>query len=209
MQDAPIGGWARQASFSVEMLAPLHDLNVRFLDLIASRPQDRRICGAGDPLQEAPRRVAPMSAAQRAAAARCPYSLFDLRFNDEAHWHERLRGAGPWHIADAAAADTAVQDLESFVRLALFYAWHVASTSRHAARVLLGMSERTAGEFRAATLACLPALVESEARNLTARFCGCNVYWSALVSAAARTDAGRLRKVQLFGLQLAAASLLP
>ena len=209
MQEAFNGGWVRQASFTVEMLAPLHDLNVRFLDLIASRPADWRVCGAADPLHGSLRRVAPMSAAQRAAAAQCPYSLFDLRFNDEAHWHERLRGAGPWHIADEAAADTAVQDTENFVRLALFYAWHVASTSRHAARVLLGMSERTAGEFRATTLACLPALAESEARNLTARFWDCSVYWSALVAAAARTDACRLRKIQLFGLQLAAASLLP
>ena len=36
-----------------------------------------------------------------------------------------------------------------------------------------------------------------------------NAYWSALVCAASRTDAARLRKVQLFGLQLAAAARLP
>ncbi|HEX4152697.1 MAG TPA: hypothetical protein VHY75_10880 [Steroidobacteraceae bacterium] len=208
MQEAFLGGWARQASFSVEVLAPLYDLNLRFLDLLASRGA-RRIRGSEDLPAGTWERVAPMSAPQRAAAAQCPYALFDLRFNDETHWKARLCGAGQWRIADESAEDGASQDAANFVRLALFYAWHVASTGRHAVRLLLGMSELTAGAFRASTLACLPSLVASETANLTARFCNCGVYWSALMSAAARRDAHRLRKVQLFGLQLAAASLLP
>jgi hypothetical protein len=207
MQGARMGGWARQASFSVEMLAPLFDLNVRFLDLAAARTDGWLIRGADLP-SGAPERFAPMSASQRAAAGQCPYALFDLRFADDAHWHARLCGTGRWQIADEPSAASG-QDTANFVRLALFYAWHVASTSRPAARLLLGMSESTAGAFRAATLACLPALVASETVNLTARFPDCGAYWSALVSAAARRDPQGLRKIQLFGLQLAAAALLP
>ena len=70
-------------------------------------------------------------------------------------------------------------------------------------------SERTAIAFRATTLNCLPTLVASEATNLSARFLNSGAYWSALVSAAVRRDENKLRKVQLFGLQLAAAALLP
>ena len=209
MQEARIGGWARQASFSFEMLAPLYDLNVRFLDLVGSRIDGWRIRGVPDLPPDAAERVAPMSASQRAAAAQCPYALFDVRFGDEAHWHARLGGTGRWQIADEAAADDSGQDTANFVRLALFYAWHVATTSRPAARLLFGMSESTAGAFRATALACLPALVASETANLTARFRTCDAYWSALVSAAVRRDPHRLRKIQLFGLQLAAAALLP
>ena len=205
MQDALIGGWARWAGFSAQTLAPLYDLNAKFLDILVAHAGGWGTGGAPLLPEGASERVRPLSATQRAAAAHCPYALFDLRFQDEAHWHARLRGAGDWRVSDGSAEE----DTANFVRLALFYAWHVAATSRYAARLLLGMSERTAAAFRAATLNCLPALATSEAATLTARFGDCGAYWSALVGAAARSDGHRLRRVQLFGLQLAAASLLP
>jgi hypothetical protein len=205
MQEALIGGWSRQPSFSVEVLAPLHDLNTRFLDLLGERAGGFGPCGALALPAGASERLAPMTALQKAAAAHCPYALFDLRFHDEDHWQARLQGAERWRVADDGAQD----DTANFVRLALFYAWHVANTSRYAARLLLGMSERTAGAFRATTFPCLPALVTGETANLSARFQDCGAFWSALVSAAVRRDERHLRKIQLFGLQLAAAALLP
>jgi hypothetical protein len=187
------------------MLAPLHGLNLRFLDLVGARAGGWRTCGALDLPAGAAERLAPMTPLQKAAAAHCPYALFDLRFHDEAHWNARLQGVAQWRIEDEGAGE----DVANFVRLALFYAWHVASTTRHAARLLLGMSERTAGAFRATTLECLPALVASETSNLSARFLESGAYWSALVSAAVCRDEHHLRKIQLFGLQLAAAAQMP
>jgi hypothetical protein len=205
MQEALIGGWSRQTSFSVEMLAPLHDLNLRFLDLVGAHAGGWRTSAALGLPGGASERVAPMSAAQRAAAAHCPYALFDLRFHDDAHWQARLHGAAQWRVADEGTEE----DTANFVRLALFYAWHVANTTRYAAQLLLGMSERTASSFRSTPLNCLPTLVASETGNLSARFLNCGVYWSALVGAAVRRDDHKLRRIQLFGLQLAAAARLP
>lgn len=207
MRDA-IGGWARQGSFSSEALAPLHDLNWRFLDLLASPPGGWRGRCDPDGTERASRWVAPMSAAERAAAAQCPYALFDLRFEDESYWRVRLGTAGQWRIADQPAGEEPAKDMAGFVRLALFYAWHVSSTSRNTARLLLGMSENTAGAFRSAALASLTALAAGETANLGARFWNCGAYWNALIGAAARNDERGLRRIQLFGLQLAAASLL-
>jgi len=206
MRDAIIGNWARQPHFSVEMLESLHDLNHRFLDLIGARDGDWRLPGRLKLPGNVPHQVAPLSAAQRAAAAMCPYALFDLRFDDDEHWCAILRKAGGWRVADEAMVEA---DTADFVRLALFYAWHVASTTKLAARLILGMNEHTVTAFRGVTLNCLPALVASEADNLSARWCTSDAYWSALMCAASRTDALRLRKVQLFGLQLAAAARLP
>ncbi len=201
MQDAFIG--AHQADFSSQMLASLRDLNRRFLDLAA-------VHGAGSgPLklpQEPAAQLARLSAAQRAAAAECPYALFDLRFDDHAHWRSRLGEAGPWGVADEPAIE---RDIAGFVGVALFYAWHVAATPRPGAQLWLGMAEPTAAAFRGVSLNCLPALVASEAANLSARWCTSAFYWSALARAAARDDSKGLRKVQLFGLQLGAACLLP
>lgn len=201
MQDAFI--WARQANFPSQLLGSLRDLNRRFLDLAAAHGP------AGGPLklpQEPAAHLARLSAAQRAAAAECPYALFDLRFDDHTHWRSRLAGAGPWCVADEPAVDP---EIAGFVGVALFYAWHVASTPRFGAQLWLGMAESTAAAFRGVSLHCLPALVAGEAANLSARWCTSAFYWRALACAALRDDARRLRKVQLFGLQLGAACLLP
>jgi hypothetical protein len=204
MQDALFGSWARRSHFAG--LAPLHDLNHRFLDLVGSRAGGFRQRDNLRLPEEAAARVTPLTTAQRAAAASCPYALFDLRFHDDDHWRSRLGLAGEWRVADEGAVE---RDIADFVRLALFYAWHIATTTRLAAQLILGMNEHTVAAFRGVTLNCLPALVASEAANLTARWSDSDVYWPALLYAASRADVTRLRRIQLFGLQLAAASRLP
>jgi 5-carboxymethyl-2-hydroxymuconate isomerase len=204
MQDVFFESRAGRPHFAGELLAPLHDLNHRFLDLVVSRAGDWRQPDGLRLPGEATARVAPLTAAQRAAAASCPYALFDLRFHDDEHWRSRFEMSDQWRVAEQLEQDTAV-----FVRLALFYAWHVAATTRLTARLLLGMTEHTAAAFRGLTLNGLVALAASESVNLTARWSESDVYWCALVGAAAHKDAARLRRIQLFGLQLAAASQLP
>jgi hypothetical protein len=195
MQDAFVGNWAQESHLSAEILGSLRDLNHRFLDLAATRTADW-VSG----------RVAPLSAAQRAAAAGCPYALFDLRFQDEEHWRLRLQSSGGWRVADESVVD---DETVNFVRLALFYAWHVASSAGLKAQLLLGMNGTTAAAFRRITVNQLPALVATEAVYLSARWSGCTAYWSALTAAASRADPAALRRVQLYGLQLAAAARLP
>jgi hypothetical protein len=205
MQEAFASSWAPQPGFSVEGLGSLHELNHQFLDLAGARTGDWRRPRALELPGEMSKQIAPLSAAQRAAAANCPYALFDLRFQDDEHWQAALSRAGQWRVADEAVSD---DEMVNFVRLVLFYAWHVAATTKLAAQLLLGMNEHTARAFRSATLDCLPALGASEAVNLTARWGTSEAYWRALVRAASRPDPVRLRKVQLFGLQLAAAARL-
>jgi hypothetical protein len=199
MQDAFL--WARQASFSAQTLASLHELNHRFLDLAAAHSES---CGDLKMSKETAAPIASLPQEARAAAAACPYALFDLRFYDDAHWRVRLGES--WRIADAPAV---ADDVAAFTPLALFYAWHLASTPRLGAQLCLGMAESTAAAFRAASLDRLPALAASEAVHLSARWSTSTFYWTALASAAARGDPRRLRRVQLFGLQLGAARLLP
>ena len=199
MQDAFL--WTRQASFAAHTLAALRELNRRFLDLAAVHSESP--CDLKMP-QETAAPIASLSAEARAAAADCPYALFDLRFHDDAHWRARLGES--WRIADEAEV---AADVTAFTSLALFYAWHLAWTPKLGAQLWLGMPESTAAAFRATSLDRLPALAASEAVNLSARWSTSTFYWRALTSAAARGDPRRLRRVQLFGLQLGAARLLP
>jgi hypothetical protein len=206
MQEAVVGSWAQESNFlSAAILKSMRDLNHRFLDLAAARTGDWAACAGGSTLRLAGQ-VAPLSAAQRAAAAGCPYALFDLRFQDDAHWRSRLRNLGGWRVADESVAD---DDTVSFVRLALFYAWHVASGTRMAPRLLLGMNDSTATAFCRITVNQLPELVATESSSLSARWSDCTAFWSALTGAASRADPAALRRVQLYGLQLAVAARLP
>jgi hypothetical protein len=202
MQDAHVGSWLREAHVSAEIQGSVRDLNHRFLDLVVGRPGGWSIPGRG--LSAAvSARIAPLSAAQMSAAANCPYALFDLRFHDDGYWRARLRAAGG--VAESVAADAGTVE---FARLALFFAWHVASTARLAAQLLFGMHEDTAAAFREATIDRLPSLAETEAGHLTARWNDCTAYWSALTEAASRQNPASLRRIQLYGLQLAAAARL-
>ena len=198
MQEAFVGDWAPESHLSNGALRSLHDLNHRFLDLIASGRIERCASMAAH--------VAPLSPAQRAALAHCPYALFDLSFADDRHWQVRLQSGERWNVADEASAD---REIASFVHVALFYAWHVAAGASLAAQLLLGMNDQTTAAFRRITVNMLPALVASEAPNLTARWGQCTAYWSALTDAASRSESAPLRRIQLSGLQLAAAARLP
>jgi hypothetical protein len=197
--------WTEESHVSVQQLNSLRGLNHRFLDLAGALGDDWAGAGGGVSAALA-RQLAPLSGAQRAAAADCPYALFDLRFEDDSHWTGRLQNSGTWRVADELNVGT---DTGNFVRLALFYAWHLASGAGLAAQLLLGMHHETAQAFRRINVNSLPALALTEVVNLTPRWSGCSAYWSALISAASRPDPGALRKVQLYGLQLAAAARLP
>jgi hypothetical protein len=205
MQDAHVRSWARESHVSAEMLESVRKLNHRFLDLIGMQPTDwsssRRV---GLPA-EVSGQVAPLSALQKKAAADCPYALFDLRFHDDDYWQTRLRSTPHWHVSERASAD---EDTLDFVRLALFFAWHVASTGKLAPQLLLGMNEVTTTAFRAATIDCILALAETEFVHLTARWNNYPTYWSALTGAASLPNPAELRRIQLYGLQLAAATRL-
>ncbi len=210
MQDAQVVSWARETQVSAEMLESVRGLNSRFLDLAAAQSGSQSSGQWNSSIHvglsaDVSAQIAPLSAAQKAAAASCPYALFDLRFRDDRHWRTRFGHGGRWSVADEAPVHANTLD---FVRLALFFAWHVASAGKVAPQLLLGMHEGTVAAFRAATIDCLPALAETEAVHLTARWNDCPAYWGALADAAARPNPAGLRKIQLYGLQLAAAARL-
>jgi len=206
MQEAIASRETRESHVSVEMRASLRDLNHRFFDLMAARTQEWTASASDGWLPTLAGKVAPLSRAQRAAAAACPYALFNLRFEDEAYWRLRLQNVAPCRVEDELIIG---DDTANFARLALFFAWHVAASAGLAAQLLLGMNGSTGAALRRLTVNDLPALVMTEAPNLRARWSECGAFWSALTAAAGRDDSAALRRVQLYGLQLTAAARLP
>ena len=107
MQEGHGGNWAREPHLTPEQLSSVHGLNQRFLDL-AGADSDQwdaaRAPGGGLMLAAGlAQQLAPLSRTQRAAVARCPYALFDLRFEDETYWKSRLTQTVQFWVADGPA----------------------------------------------------------------------------------------------------------
>ncbi len=190
MRPAMVSRWTREPLLSAEMTRNLRDLNAAFLEL--------------DGIVAPP--LASLTPSQRAVLANCPFALFDLRFHDHDHWRRHLRGAAGCCVAETPAAE---QRVVAFVRIALFYAWHLATTARHEASLLFGIPELTADVFAEAGPAQLMSIAAVQAVNLATRWSHCDAYWGSLADAAERADPANLRRVQLSGLQLVAAARLP
>jgi hypothetical protein len=200
MQQLAVGTWVPHQHLSGEHLHSLRDLNLRFLNLLGNTAWS----AGRNPA--AAKKLAALPELQRAAAANCPYALFDVRFEDETFWASRLTSVQPWHVADEQTMD---QSSVEFVRSALFYAWHICAATDRAAQLQLGMSQTTAEAFKRAAMDGLSRLALSEASNLTPRWQSCDSFWNALAKAAAGGNATALRRVQLYGFQLTAAARLP
>ena len=177
-----------------DVLVSLRELNLRFLGLWPR-------CAGDTPLV----RLAGLEAGQRAAAADCPYALFDVRFADAAHWSARLGAPLAWEVAEPSAADP---EALAFVRLALFYVWHVTTTAPLRAQLLLGMPGELVAQFARQTVDRLPSLAAHEVAELRPRWHGCDAYWSALLAGAQRPGSAALRRAQLRGIQYTAAQRL-
>ena len=196
----------QDAILSPQLLRSLGELNRRFLDLAGAGANP----GVSEWHLRVPAelalRIARLTQDRRAAVATCPYALFDMRFCDEAHWHSALQAGARWRVNDISPADAGTAE---FVQLALFYCWHLATSSPRSATLILGMSERTARSLASVTLDKLPGLFESQRHHLSLRWAGCRSFWLALTGAASVPESRNLRRTQLFGLQVAAAARLP
>jgi hypothetical protein len=192
------GAYATQAVLDPGTLAAIREANVSFLGLIARR----QAAAPAEPAFGLPAlhaaAVARLDAVGRRAVAACPYTLYNLRFEDAAFWRSvaldsDLPGAGS--IADDA----------TFARTAAFMAWHLAQSSELTAALVLGMTAPVQEAWRALPLSALDRVATVALPFLAARWGGHAGFWPRLLEAAAPDAVRRAETVRLLGLQLLAA----
>jgi hypothetical protein len=205
MQDASVISANPERLLTAQTLRSLGELNLRFLDLAGAAPHRR----AGEWMLRVPpdlsQRIAALAQDRRAALSNCPYALFDIRFCDDAHWHSTLQTGARWRVNDVSPEDAGMAE---FTQLALFYSWHLAASSPLSAPLILGMNESTVRALACVTLDKLPGLIEAQRHHVSLRWPNCKPFWHLLTSAASVPGSRNLRRAQLFGLQVAAATRL-
>ena len=193
VRDGPESPYATRAVLDEAALASIRETNRAFLALLA---------GAGGESfgvnSVTAARIRELDDAALAAVADCPYTLFNLRFEDAEFWrHCGLDAAPPWHNATAERV--------SFVRMAVFLAWHLARSNELASSLVLGMTPDVQSAWRAIPLSVLERAAPGVLPHLQARWGRHPTFWLKLLNAATPAARERGEAVRLLGLQLLAA----
>jgi len=192
------GAYRVHALLELTTLRALEDANQAFLSLLSGQAR-RAPGGAAFGLEgELLERVAALTGGPRALAARCPYALFDLQFDNGAFWAEAAQGAP---VPVAAGGSEAL----AFAHTAAFMAWHLAQGDELAAALVLGMTPAVRATWRALPLSAVTPAAAAAWPVLRARWAQHRLFWPALIAAAATRDAPASDQVRRLGLQLLAA----
>ena len=207
---------SRAPVLNATLLARVHELNRDYVELLivaqSHAPSMRNEDALPQKVCEALACVAP---AWRAQIAACPFTLYSLRFDDQQFWHTALDDCDVELPADLVCEPVArrygmgaIRPLASvFCETAAFFAWHTATTSPVAARVLFAMPDALAERLMHTPLWHVRRIAMDYPGLLTPRWPANPGFWPDLVRFATDCDAHRLETARLLGSQLIAAEL--
>jgi hypothetical protein len=140
--------------------------------------------------------------------ASCPYLLLDAGFADSQRWSNAIK-----HQVSDAPAQEMQQVVVDFIslrvlaRVVFTFAWHIARARVRAARMILGMTERTAEVFNTLTLLQVAAIAEQYPYWIQPRWPQHRRMWRDLLSGALAGDGPLLENARMRGVQLLAADV--
>jgi hypothetical protein len=199
------------------VLARIHELNLDYLHLLAAEHDLPEVGLKPDPhgqLQHLPSKlhaaIAELSPAARSSLASLPYTLYSLGFEDEKLWRslaEPAALASSLSMSERYAQPHSASLQASLCEVALLYAWHVATSSPLAARLVYAMPESVTQRLTAAPPWYVRRLAVHHASLLMPRWPTNPGFWPDLVRFAASGDQQRLATAKVLGSQLIAAEL--
>lgn len=186
--------YGARAVLDAGVLDALTETNGAFLTLVAAHRSRDPVAAPFGLSAELAAQVAGLDADSRRRAAACPYTLFNLRFDEVAFWQgvvaHRARG-GSGSVSEEA----------TFARTAVFFAWHLVRSNPLQASLVLGMGRPVQAVWRSLPLSALDAAATAALPHLQARWADKAAFWSKLLGttdgSAARADAARLLGLQL------------
>lgn len=200
---------ARTPVLSATLLARVHELNRKYVDLLATHAGACSVDAQGLP-HKVLDALAQLSEPARLRLAASPFALYTLGFEDQQFWRTMLGADGVADRDDSLAdycSALSVAPAVAFCEVALFFAWHAAVVNRVAARVLFAMPEVLAERMVQTPLWRLRKIAAEFPGLLLPRWPANPGFWPDLVRFAAASDWRRLQTAQLLGNQLTAADL--
>lgn len=150
-----------------------------------------------------------LSASARQRAARMPFLLMDVHFQD-AQWWRAVRGSGsrsrPRGALSAAFTGKLAGEL---MRETLMLAWSTALLDRGTAGVLLGMAPKVSDIITTLGPQEVERIAARSSAHLRLRWQDVPAFWRNLLTAACAGDEAALHQSRLHGVQLLGSDLLP
>ena len=199
----PTGIHATAAVLDDDVMAAICEANLGFLALVADGHATTPQAAVFGLPAEVAAAVGALDVLGRRAVASCPYTLFNLRFDDGEFWSALARDKiqdGGRHLTDAA----------TFARTAVFLAWHLVRGREQTPQLVMAMTAPVCAALSALPLSALDLAATRVLPVLEARFAEHPRFWPKLVEAAVPLGRPRADSARLLGLQLlAAAGLSP
>jgi hypothetical protein len=150
-----------------------------------------------------------LSVAASKRAARTPYLLIDVHFQDVDWWRwakaPRTSGRRGVPLKPAFSGRIASE----LMREALMLAWSTVAMNRGTASILLGMTSTVSDIIAALGPQDVERITARHSRHLRPRWEDFPAFWGRLLSAARGDDEHALHEVRLHGMQLIGSELLP
>jgi hypothetical protein len=200
----PRASWQSGEVLSAALRVSLRDLNVRFLSCMRGLPEAE--LGALGFTPNVMRLLRAIEQESMLVIAACPYALFDAAFWQHEYWRTLYSSANATASPRLAAEEGPdyVREYNAFTELALFFAWHLATTNALASRLVLGMSAATAAIIRSATLPAMAGAVRGRNRLLRPRWPQRTFFWRRLLAITPQSSFEETSAAQLVGIQLMA-----
>ena len=194
-------------AFSESGLAPVYELNRFLLDVlldIASRPS-REIRSRLSVALKAP--LGQLTDAARNRLSRCPVSLVDAGFRDDARWANAVAGPN----TEAPAGESAFPRLQALqlAHQTFTLAWTAARANPETACIIFGMSRKCAGVVARVGIQTMQLMAERHPDWVRPAWESQPEIWQRLIAAAVQEPQPRLPPVGLRALQRQLAELEP
>lgn len=191
-----------------QVLTRVHGLNERCLELLTDTA--RREPGCRLPIINQCRSLwRGMNVATRKRAARTPFLLLDVHFQDAEWWRSAREPRLSRRRKPSLKSTFTGKIANELTRETLMLAWSTVAFDRGAASILLGMAPPVGSIIAGLDAQDVERIATRHSESLQARWDDFPAYWEKLLVAARDDDEEALHEIHLHGMQLIGGELLP
>lgn len=202
--------WKWTGAEALELVHELNEHCLEMLEKLAERPTEEiRVDGAFEIVRLHRDLWRRLDKNARRRAARCPFLLVNVKFQNETWWRSAKDDCSEPHKDADTASFFPAKTARELMGETLMLAWLTARSDPRTATLLLGLAPTVAEIIASLRPRDIRRIVAQHSRQLRPRWEASPRFWQQLLVAAKGGNDSSLIDVHLNGLQLLGAELIP